>query len=190
VSPIELVAAALGVVNIVLIVRRSVWNFAFGIPMVMLYAVVFFQSKLYSDAILQVYFFAMQVYGVWNWLRGRADDGLIVVETMTNEARIITAGITVAASLIIGFLFATYTDAALPWIDAPIAAMSIVAQYLMSIRKIENWILWIAVDVIAVGIYPVRGLYFTTALYFAFLVISIVGLIEWYKLRNAQTATA
>jgi len=158
--------------------------------MVVLYAFIFFEAKLYSDAILQVYFLLMQVYGVWNWLQGRADDGLVVVETMSNEQRIIWGSITLGISAGIGFVFATYTDAALPWIDAPIAAMSIVAQYLMSIRKIENWILWIAVDVIAVGIYPVRGLYLTTALYFIFLVTSVVGLIEWNKKLGAREATA
>jgi nicotinamide mononucleotide transporter len=185
-SPIEYLAAALGLINITLIMLRSVWNYAFGIPMVLLYGFVFFDAKLYSDAILQVYFLVMQLYGLWNWMQGRADDGLIRVETMSNEARLVTGGITFAASLAIGFLFSHYTDAALPWIDAPIAAMSIVAQYLMSVRKIENWVLWIAVDFIAVGIYPVRGLYVTAALYFIFLVISVIGLIEWHKKLRAE----
>ncbi|HEX2590605.1 MAG TPA: nicotinamide riboside transporter PnuC [Rhizomicrobium sp.] len=186
-SPIEFAAAALGVINIWLIMRRSIWNYAFGIPMVLLYMWIFFQAKLYSDALLQIYFLGMQGYGVWNWLQGRSDDGLVVVETMTNEERAIWGGVTLGAALVIGFLFSHFTDAALPWVDAPIAAMSIVAQYLMSIRKIENWLLWIAVDFIAVGIYPVRGLYLTTALYFLFLVLSIIGLIEWNKQLNAQT---
>jgi nicotinamide mononucleotide transporter len=180
-SEVELIAAGLGLANIVLISLRSVWNYAFGIPMVILYGFVFFEARLYSDAILQVYFLLMQGYGLWNWMHGRADDGLVRVGTLSNEARLATAGVTLAASLAIGFVFARYTDAALPWIDAPIAAMSVIAQYLMSVRKIENWVLWIAVDLIAVVIYPIRGLYLTTGLYAIFLAVSVFGLWQWLQ---------
>ena len=79
-SPIEYLAAGLGLINITLIMLRNVWNYAFGIPMVLLYGFVFFDAKLYSDAILQVYFLVMQLYGLWHWLQGREHDGAAFME--------------------------------------------------------------------------------------------------------------
>ncbi len=155
--------------------------------MVALYGYVFFGARLYSDAILQVYFFIVQIYGWWYWLRGRGDDGLVRPETMSPRDRAIWGAIAFASWLATGWFFSTYTNAVAPWIDASIAAMSVVAQYLLSIRKIENWALWIATDVVAVGLYFWKGLYPTTALYAVFLVLSIVGLIEWLRELRAQS---
>src|SRR5437016_4270960 len=81
----ENAAALLGVINVALLVRRSIWNYPFGIMSVGLYGYVFYGVKLYSDAILQIYFFSMQFYGWWNWLHGRSDDGLARVETMSSQ---------------------------------------------------------------------------------------------------------
>src|SRR5215472_4218371 len=83
----EIVAAALGLVNVGLLVRRSIWNYAFGIASVALYGYVFYTARLYSDAILQIYFFTMQFYGWWNWFHGRNQDGLARIETMTSRER-------------------------------------------------------------------------------------------------------
>ena len=76
-SAIEIIAAALGLANVLLIVRRSIWNYPFGLAMVALYAWVFFDARLYSDAALQVFFFVVQIYGWWNWTRARGGDGLV-----------------------------------------------------------------------------------------------------------------
>jgi nicotinamide mononucleotide transporter len=189
-SPIEIVAAMLGLANIVLLVRRSIWNYPFGLAMVTLYFYVFFTQRLYSDAILQIYFFAVQVYGWWYWLRGRNEDGRVRPETMSPRERAVWSAVTVAAWFVTGWFFSTYTNAVAPWIDASIAAMSVVAQYLLSIRKIENWALWITADVVAVGLYYWKGLYPTTALYAVFLAMSVVGLIEWLREFRAETAQA
>jgi len=187
-SPIEIVAALLGIANIALLVRRSVWNFPFGLVMVALYGVVFFRARLYSDAILQGYFFVVQLYGWWNWVHGLNDDGLAHVEMLTTRARGVWLAVTIAISLAIGWFFATYTNAAAPWIDASIAAMSVVAQYLLSVRKIENWYLWIAADLVAVPLYLWKGLYPTSALYLVFLAFSVAGYFEWRREVHAQNA--
>jgi nicotinamide mononucleotide transporter len=97
---IEAVAVALGVANIALIIRRSVWNYPFGIAMVVLYAHVFWQAKLYSDAGLQVFFLVVQFYGWWAWAQKQQDDGRVAVEAMGMRARIVwVLGSVVAAAL-------------------------------------------------------------------------------------------
>lgn len=180
-SPVEIVAALLGIANIWLLVRRSVWNYPFGLATVAIYAFVFFRARFYSDAILQVYFFVVQLYGWWNWLHGRNDDGLVRVATLSGRERGLWAAVTVASWLAIGWFFSTYTNAAAPWMDGSIAAMSVVAQYLLSVRRIENWYLWIAADCVAVPLYLWKGLYPTSALYLIFLGFSVAGYLEWRR---------
>jgi nicotinamide mononucleotide transporter len=180
-SGIELIAAGLGVVNVWLVVKRSVWNYPFGLVMVTLYGFVFYGARLYSDSILQGYFFAVQVFGWWYWLRGRGRDGLVVPEIMGTGLRLGAIAVTLAGAAAGGWFFATYTNAAAPWLDAFIASASVVAQCLMSVRKIENWAWWIAVDCVAVGVYFWKGLYPTSALYVIFLVLSVAGLIGWQR---------
>jgi len=188
-SNIELTGAVLGVINVYLVMRRSVWNYPFGIAMVVLYSFVFFQARLYSDALLQIYFFLIQIYGLWNWLHGRSEDGLVVVGALTTATRIGYAVATIAGAIFLGWIFSHYTDAAAPWMDAAIAATSVTAQYLLSIRKIENWVLWIGVDVVAIGLYFWRGLFPTVALYAVFLILSVLGLVNWARTLEVRTMT-
>ena len=141
ISPIEIAAALFGVANIVLLVRRSIWNYVFGLASVALYVVVFHNSLLYSDAALQVFFFVVQLYGWWNWYHAREGDGLIRVELMTNVERWAWSAAIVVAAAGEGWYLWQYTNDSAPWLDATTTAMSVAAQYLLSVRKLETWIL-------------------------------------------------
>ena len=186
-SELEWVAAGLGVVNVFLVVRRSVWNYPFGLAMVALYFFVFFEARLYSDALLQIFFFVVQLYGWVNWVKARNEAGEVPVAWLTPRARIYWMLGTALASLAWGLGMARYTNAAAPIIDAFIAGTSISAQILMARRAIDNWTAWILVDVVAVGLYFSRNLYPTSALYFLFLLLSVAGLIGWRRaLPGAQ----
>lgn len=192
-NPLEAVAASFGLINIVLIVRRSVWNYPFGLAMVAIYAWLFAQShiRLYSDAGLQFFFFVVQLYGWWNWTRSQASTGEVEVLTLRPMDRIVWLAVIAAATFIWGTLMHRFTDAALPWWDASIAMTSIVAQLLMARRYLENWVLWIAVDVVAIGVYAAKGLMITAILYSVFLVVSAIGLVSWRKsLGSRQQALA
>ncbi len=186
----ENAAALLGVINVALLVRRSIWNYPFGIASVALYGYVFYGVRLYSDAILQIYFFLIQFYGWWNWLHGRNDDGFARVETMNPRQRAIWSAATVVIALAIGWMFRTYTNAAAPWMDAALAATSVTAQYLLSVRNLENWVLWITVDVFYVGLYWWKGLHSTAGLYGIFLVLSVAGLVEWLRVYSRPVPQA
>jgi nicotinamide mononucleotide transporter len=180
-SSVELIAALLGVVNVLLVVRRSIWNYPFGLAMVTLYFFVFADAKLYSDALLQIFFFAINLYGWWNWARAdKVDDG-VAVGYMTARARLLWLGGTIGAVLIWGTMMARFTDAAAPFPDATVAALSVAAQILQSLRRVESWLLWITVDLIAIGLFASRGLHITAGLYAIFLVLAVAGLVEWKK---------
>ncbi|MFD1610405.1 nicotinamide riboside transporter PnuC [Sphingomonas tabacisoli] len=184
-NPLEALATLLGLVNIGLIVRRSVWNYPFGLAMVAIYAWLFAQPdvRLYSDAGLQLFFFVVQLYGWWNWARSEAASGEVEVLLLPAAGRALwLAGIAVA-TLAWGALMHRFTSAALPWWDAFIAMTSVAAQLLMARRYLENWILWIAVDAVAIGVYAAKGLMLTAFLYAVFLIMSAVGLASWRKAR-------
>jgi len=181
VSSVEIVAALLGVVNVLLVVRRSVWNYPFGLAMVTLYFFIFQDAKLYSDALLQIFFFVINVFGWWNWSRADKVDDRVAVGIMNNRARALWLGGTIAAVLAWGTLMARFTDAAAPFPDAAVAGISVAAQILLTLRRVESWILWIAVDVLAIGLFASRGLHVTAGLYVIFLVLAVAGLVEWRK---------
>ena len=186
-NALEIVAALLGLINIILIVRRSIWNYPFGLAMVAISGWLFVQPdvKLYSDAGLQDFFFVVQLYGWWNWSRAQASAGEVVVLALTPATRAAILGAIGAATIGWGALMHRFTDASLPWWDAFIAMASVAAQLLMARRYLENWILWIAVDLVAIGVYATKGLMLFAILYAAFLILSIMGLAEW---RRAQTS--
>ncbi|QGP78701.1 nicotinamide riboside transporter PnuC [Sphingobium sp. CAP-1] len=185
---VEWVAAGLGLINIILVARRSLWNYPFGIAMVALYFFVFVEAKLYSDALLQIFFLVINLYGWWAWLHARkVADGGIAVERLGAAARLLwLAGIAVAA-LAWGAMMARFTDAAAPFADATIAGMSVAAQILQSQRKYESWVLWIAVDALATGLFWSRGLIATSILYAIFFAIALWGLVRWRR-TMAQAA--
>lgn len=187
-SPIEGVAAALILVNVWLVARRSIWNYAFGIAGVAIYGVVFFRAKLYSDALLQLFFLVVQLYGWRQWRRSEIDAGEVVVERLTAGARLCWLAGILAAVAGWGWLMHRFTDAALPWWDASVAMTSVAAQILMSVRRIENWWLWIAANILSIGLYAAKGLWITMALYVLLLGISIWGLARWRIARQGAAA--
>ena len=189
-SPLEWIAAALGVANIALLVRRSVWNYPFGIAMVALYIVVFRDARLYAEAGLQVFFLAAQAWGWVLWLRVKGDEdagerGRVPVRWLDWPSRAVWLTVTAALSLNLGWALHRFTDAALPYADSAIAGASVAAQILLALRRIENWMLWIAIDSAAILVYLSKDLYATAALYVLFLGFSVLGLREWIAAARA-----
>ena len=179
--PIEMIAVFCGLANVGLIIRRSIWNYPFGFLMVILYARIFYDYQLYSDALLQVYFFLIQFYGLYYWLKGRADDGRIIVEYLPRKQYGIYLGIGLFGWLTLSSLMSSFTDASYPFWDGAIAALSVLAQFLLSRRHIESWYLWIVVDLLAIGLFYTKGLEPTAALHGVFLVLATIGLLQWIK---------
>jgi nicotinamide mononucleotide transporter len=189
-NPLEIIAVALGLANVGLLVRRSIWNYPFGMAMVALYLVIFWQARLYGEAVLQVFFFVVQGWGWWLWARAGGLVQMVQVERMGWRARATTLVLVAALSLGIGWAMARFTDAALPYADAAIAGASIVAQVLLAMRRAENWALWIAINVLSVWVYVSRELYLTAGLYVMFLCMAIAGLIAWARAARAGEAIA
>jgi nicotinamide mononucleotide transporter len=183
-SPIEIVAVLLGIANILLIIRRSVWNYPFGIAMVTLYFFIFRDAKLYSDAGLQIFFVVVNLYGWWSWSRNKAEAGEVVVQRLGTEGLLAWIAGSAVATLGWGFIMSNHTDASYPFWDAGVAMLSVAGQILMTRRYLENWYWWIAVNAISIPLYVVKDLNLTAGLYALFLVLAIAGLIEWRRVQK------
>lgn len=179
--PAEIAAFFLGLANITLIVRRSIWNYPFGIVMVTLYGWVFYGAKLYSDVILQAFFFVVQIYGWAHWLTRRDAGGRVIVERISRPAALLCAAAALGGTGATGALMAAFTDASYPFWDAAVLWLSVVAQILLARRILENWLVWIAVDALAIGLYAAKALYATAVLYTLFLIIAAIGYAAWRR---------
>ena len=189
-GPIDLLASALTLVNVWLVVRRSLWNYPFGLAAVALSAVVFWRERLFSDVLLQLFFFLVQFYGWWVWSRHREADGGVGVVWLSWPQRLLTIVLIAGATVGWGALMHAYTAAALPWWDAANLMLSVAAQLLMSRRFAENWVLWVVVDVNATALYAAKGLTAFTALYVVLTMLATWGLVDWWRASRRRVATA
>ena len=180
-SLIELTAVAFGLACVVLTIYQSIWCWPTGLVMVGLYIVIFFEAKLYSDMALQVVYVGLQVYGWHQWLRGGPRESALPVTRLSGRA---LAGWTAAGlggAGVLGLVMSRATDASLPYWDALTTSLSLVAQWLMARKRLESWLFWIVVDVVAVGVYVAKDLRPTAGLYAVFLVLATIGLLTWIK---------
>ena len=192
---IELIATFFGFACVVLTIRRNIWCWPTGLVQVLLFIIIFYDAKLYSDLILHVIYVGLQIYG-WNcWLAQRtlSDDAADLAEetvtSLSQSALTIWFAVTVIGTIVLGLSMKTFTDAALPFADAFTTVASLVAQYLLAHKKLESWLFWIAVDVISIGIYVYKSLIPTSVLYSAFLVLAIIGYVAWRRTMTRTLAT-
>ncbi len=150
-----------------------------GLVSVLLYGWVFYGARLYSDALLQMVYAGLQCYGWWQWHRASAHARRPHVRRP--RARDLAAALLVGVigAIALGAIMSRFTDAALPWLDAALTALSLVAQYWMARLYRVNWLLWIAVDLVYVAVYAVRELPLTAVLYAGFVVLAVLGWRQW-----------
>ena len=180
-TTLELIASVMGLLSVWLTVRQSIWCWPTGLVMVLLYAWIFSVAKLYSDAGLQVVYVVLSIYGWAHWARGGARENGLPVSVVSNRSRLLWSAAILTAATTLGAVMSVYTDASMPYGDALITCMSLAAQWLLARKKVESWWLWIAVDVLAVGVFSLKGLYVTAGLYAIFFVLALMGLRSWTK---------
>lgn len=184
-SIIEWAGTLTGVTCVALQARARIAAWPIGIVSVALYAWFFWQIRLYADAGLQVFYIATGFYGWWHWSRGGSEASEAPITTLGNGARLVVVLVAAAAAWGIG-RFLSGTDASLPYWDAFTTTFSIAGQLLLMRKVFENWMLWIVVDTVAIGVYYVKEAYVTCGLYAVFLGIAVWGLLHWRALLREQ----
>ncbi len=180
-SSIEIVAAVFGVISVFLSVRQNIWSWPTAIVNVGLYIIVFYESKLYADTGLQVIYVVLNAYGWYHWLYGGKNRTELPVSRTSARLWLLLAALGATGTALIGTLLSQKTDAALPYIDAATTSTSLVAQWMMTRKLLENWVIWVAVDVVYIGMYVYKSLYVTAVLYLIFLILSAMGYVQWRK---------
>ncbi len=192
----ELLAVVFGFVYVWLAIREDARCWPVGIVNVALYFFVFFHARLYATAWLQAVYVALSIYGWRQWVRGGESGGRLAISSTPRGWAVGLAAAGVLASIGLGLFLKLRTDAALPFPDAATTAFSLVAQWMTTRKWVESWLVWIAVDVVYLGVYASQGLYLSTGLYAAFLVMAALGYRRWRasmrrgRRRRRRRATA
>ncbi|MFZ6680196.1 nicotinamide riboside transporter PnuC [Undibacterium sp. Tian12W] len=178
---LELLSFALSVITVALNIRQIHWAWLFSILSSGMYAAVFFNTRLYGDMGLQFVFILVSVWGWFNWLRGDNSHERLQVTRLNMQGRWRSLGATLLAFVVLAWFLKTYTDTDVPYADGFLTAGSLLGQILLSRKKLENWHVWIFVDVLYVGLYVYKGLMLTALLYAIFVIMAIMGLRAWSK---------
>ena len=185
---LELAAAAVGAWSVWLSTREHLWAWPTAIINVLLYVIVFREAKLYADMGLQLVYAVISVYGWYHWMHGGANDSALRVSRTPMATWAWLVGIAAVGSLGLGRLLSGTTDAALPQLDASLSVISLAAQWMMTRKLVENWLVWIVLDVVYVGMFIFKALYVTAGLYAIFLVLAVTGWYAWRESLRRQAA--
>jgi nicotinamide mononucleotide transporter len=188
-SMTEALGFATGGTCVWLCVREHLWNWPLGLANNVIFCALFWHSRLFADMGLQAVYFAFGVYGWWNWLYGGQRHGALEVTRTPLREGLVLAALTPLATWGLWALLVAVHDAA-PFLDAVTTVLSLVAQYLLCRKRLENWLVWIAVDAIYVPLYLSRNLHLTALLYAIFLVMCLFGLRAWLPARRVPEVAA
>ena len=187
VTTAELLACALSIAMVLcnLVVNPTGWPLA--ILSSALYLLLFAHSRLYGEAALQLFFIVVAGWGWWQWLRGTGADGApLHVHRLETRARWRAAIATLAAWPLLGLLLARVTDTDVPFLDALPTVGSVTGQFLLGRKLLENWPVWLAVNLWSIGLFAYKGLWLTVALYAVFALLSVAGWRAWLALQVAS----
>jgi nicotinamide mononucleotide transporter len=188
---LELIAFVLAVAMVVFNIRVNPLGWPLAIVSSLLYFALFWSSRLYGDASLQIFFALVALWGWWQWLRGtQADGSALRVRTLGPRGRTLVVVVLAAGWPAMGLFLRRYTDTDVPWWDAFPTAASVIGQWLLGRKYLENWIAWIVVNVVSVGLFAYKGLWLTVILYAIFVAMSVVGWRAWRGLVVAPSAAA
>ncbi len=188
---IEWIAAVAGAASVYLSARQNIWSWPTAIVNVSLYTFIFLRSGLFSDMGLQVVYLALSIYGWHQWLHGGALRAPLEVSRASTRVWLVSGIAAVVFWLALARYTSTLSGVSLPYLDAGLTTLSLVAQWMMTRKILENWILWIIADIVYVPMFIYKGLYVTGGLYAVFLVLATSGFVQWrrsYGLRRAADA--
>ena len=188
-SWLEWLGAVTGIYCVYLAAKQNIWNWPVAIISVLAYVIVFFKSQLYGDAGLQVYFLGTCIYGWYFWIK-KKERHEKPVTSLTNAAYAWIILITIVLSLLLGLFLKKFTPTNVPYIDGFCTAISFIAQILMTRKILQNWALWIFVDICYVPLYIYKNLYVTAILYVILLVLAWLGHVDWKKEYEAGSLQA
>jgi len=178
---IEFLAAILTLWCVWLTTKRDILGWPVGIAAIILYSFTFYDVKLYADLFLQLVFLLQSIYGWYNWSHHKNITNKVIINKATALNRVWSVNVILFLYITISYVLIRYTDASVPYADAYLTSVCIVANWMLSKRNIENWYLWIHADFLYIFLFCYKGLYVSAGLYLILGLIAINGLLDWKK---------
>lgn len=178
----EILAVLFSLICVLLTIKENIWQWGFGILGVVFYYVVFYRAKLYANMWLQVLFIVLQIYGWYEWLYGGEGNSELHISRASSLLLVLLIFISLVGVGVMSYGFKKYTNNAMPVADSAATVLSLIAQWMLAKKYLENWVVWMIVNLIIIFLGLKQKLYLTTGLYVLFLVLAIVGFIEWQRL--------
>jgi nicotinamide mononucleotide transporter len=186
-NSLEIIGVITGLLCVYLAAKNNIWNWPIAVISVGIYIFIFFDAHLYADMGLQWYFMATNFYGWYYWSRKPATEKKSPVLIITKKEVTFSVIAVAIFTFILGSVL-KYTPASYPYVDSFCTACSLVAQYFLARKVLENWLIWIFVDIIYVGVYIYKHLDLTAIMYFVYIGIALLGYIDWKKDYKKQVA--
>ncbi len=189
-SVLEAIAFVLGVAYLVLAIRESIWCWPSAFISSGIFAGLFAVSRIYMDAGLQVFYAGMAVYGWWVWRASGPRHEAPLVSRWPLKHHLLACALVLGLSMTSGWLLATYTNAAYPYVDSLTTFASFWATFLVARKVLENWYYWLVIDAVSIAIYLERGLEFAALLFGVYLIMIPFGLVAWSRSMNQTRASS
>jgi nicotinamide mononucleotide transporter len=185
---IELISSFLGILGVWLNTRISIWAWPIGILSVTLAALVYFENHLFAEFGLQIFYIITGFYGWWKWFY-HPSNNQTRISTLSRGNQLIFIFLGLSFGLGLGYFLANFTTADFPYLDAQITAFSLIGQIWLARKYLENWVLWMIVNIVSLGLYWQKGLWFFFGLYLMLFFLAIKGYLNWQKKFLAYSKT-
>lgn len=192
----ELLAVIASIAYVVLAARGSLWCWPAAMISTVLYTLIFYDVYLWSDSALQIYYFAMAIYGWLNWYKNKhqgtkehvPNNSAIKIVKRSKAYHIKAITLLTFFALALGYLMSEYTPTHFPYLDAATTVFALFATYLVTQRVLENWLYWVIIDLVSIYLYQAKSLNPTAALFIIYVVIATIAYFNWRKSYQAQMA--
>ena len=189
-TPLEIAAALLILANVWLATKENIWTWPTGIAGVILYTIINYETKLYANAVLQIFYLVLSIHGWYEWLHGGVNKGELHVRRTTARQWVGCAIASVVLTGLVMELLRWTQDSQQTFLDSSTTALSLVGQWMMNEKLLENWWFWLIVDIAYVPMYLKSGNWLTAALYAVFCILCIKGIVDWKRSLAASAASA
>jgi len=180
-SLLEMAGVISGLLCVYMAAKNVIWNWPLAIISVSIYIFIFYDSDLFADMGLQVYFLVVNIYGWYYWSKKASSEIKTPVTSIKQREVILSAVAIVIFTFLLGSILYNHTIASYPYLDSFCTACSIVAQFFMARKVLQNWLLWVFVDAIYVGIYIFKDLHLTAVMYAIYIIIALIGYVDWKR---------
>ena len=181
---LQVVGTTLGLLYLWLEYRANIWLWVVGAIMPMVHGVLYLQSGIYADAAMQLYYILAGLYGLMVWRRKPKEGGTMPIRHTPKQWIPSLIAVYVVLHVVIYFILEEFTDSRVPIIVSMSTALSIVAMWMLSRKLVEQWLIWLVVDMISVGLYMYKGIPITAGLYTLYCILAIAGYLRWRKVAR------